>query len=586
MIQEEQFSALEHKPLHGRSNVSWDSYRQYGYHGDPAQNEYKNTGIERMINKDLSRDELLEKAVQMKQGEYTNEGAFVMNTMPTGRSADDKYIVPCDMPIWYGKVNNMMDNAHFGTLYEHALGYLQQKEELFEENLWAGADPKHRKHVRFLSSSPAHAAFADTMLIVPTEEELNKMQVSEADFTIIHAPDLQAVPGEENDGTKSGTAIAADFNTGKAVITGTQYSGEVKKLVFTYMNGIMPSEGVFPMHASAVTVEADGENGEKKRKSAIFFGLSGTGKTTLSSAPDMELVGDDEIIWTEQGKVSNIEGGCYPKAIRLNPEKEPQIYSEINSKGAIMENVVVKDGVPDFNDESITENTRGSFTLQDREGWTGMGEEPSDIFLLTADADGVLPPISKLNDEQTQYYYLLGPTSKVAGTEKGVTKPTFTCSPGFGGPFLPRYPIEYARMFETKLREMKERGKPVNVWLINTGWTGEAYDEKGEFDPNKRMDINITRKLISAAISGKLKDVEMETLSVFGLQIPKECPGLDPKDLNPENFWAGKKDLYDEKVRGAAEKYEKNFAQYEFVPEGVKRAGPKMQESGGTKTTT
>jgi phosphoenolpyruvate carboxykinase (ATP) len=406
--------------------------------------------------------------------------------------------------------------------------------------------------VRVITESPWHALFAKTLFIDPTDEELAGI---EPDALVLHAPSMTAVPDE--DGTRSATFICLHPSRTEVVIGGTFYAGEIKKSIFTVMNDRLPLEGVFPMHCSA-NVDDDG-------RVAVFFGLSGTGKTTLSADPARHLVGDDEHGWSDGG-VFNFEGGCYAKVIRLSAEAEPQIYATTRTFGTVLENVVMDErGVLDLDDDSKTENTRAAYKLEQIANAlpAKRAGHPSSVVFLTADAFGILPPIARLTRDQAMYWFLSGFTAKLAGTEIGVTEPQPTFSACFGAPFLPQPPSVYARMLGEKLDR-----HGVSVWLVNTGWTG------GPFGEGRRMPIRATRTLLDAALSGELEGVEYRVDETFGLEVPVEVPGVDSALLDPRSTWADP-DAYDAKARALAQMFRKNFERFEDAAPGVAAAGPR-----------
>ncbi len=519
---------------------------------------------------DLPVEELLDISLEQHIGQRTPEGAFVVSTGEhTGRSAKDKYIVePLPHGVFsgkidYGEVNNPLRRGDYKKLFGDVGQYVFEK-ETFEQNLETGADPDYRQHVRLFATSPWHAAFASHLLIEPSGERKQELQRHQPDITIYHTPEFFADPAIHH--TKGKTAIALDFDTGTIVIVGTSYAGEIKKAVFTYMQGELPAAGVATMHCAATTDE-HGEN------TALYFGLSGTGKTTLSQDPGRKLVGDDEHAWGDRG-VFNLEGGCYPKVINLSAVHEPEIYKATNRPGSILENVVLdKHGRPDFGNASRTENTRSAFSIQEQEGWTGMAPPPKNIIFLTADASGVLPPVARLTPEQAMYYLLSGYTSKVAGTEKGVTEPEPTFSTCFGAAFLPLKPQVYADLIGEKIRQHEP-----NVWLVNTGWSGEAY-KNGSFDPKQRMSLSgVTRPIIRAITSGELSRVPTIPIPVFGLYMPIFCPGVVNSSfvLNPRSSWS-KQRAYEEGSHQLARKFAENFAKkFADVAANILQAGPQV----------
>jgi phosphoenolpyruvate carboxykinase (ATP) len=514
---------------------------------------------------DLPITVLLQKAGQRNEGKFTKDGALVVRTQPTGRSAKDKLIVPSTQKvIWFGPVNNEISAENFLILKNDVCQHLKEQPELFIQNVYLGAG-KEKKHVRFVTTKAWNAAFVDRLYIVPAEKEKQKLQQSEPDLTIFHAPHFKADP--EKHKTISDKAIALDFDRKEIIIAGTQYGGETKKAGFSYMNGEMPGKNILPMHCSAIITQ--------KGETAVFFGLSGTGKTTLSSDEGMTLIGDDEHGWGPNG-IFNFEGGCYPKVIKLNQDSEPKIWDATNRHGSLMENVIISsDGTPDFHNISLTENTRSAFTLQEDKKWSGKAGHPKNILFLTADASGILPPIAQLTKEQAQFYFISGYTSKVAGTEQGVIQPEPTFSACFGEPFLPLHPSLYAKLLSEKVSQQEEKGNQVNIWMVNTGWNGNAYDKDGVFNPDKRMSLKLTRALVKAVVNGDLDHVEKEEMPIFGLQIPKICPGVNPENLNPQNSWI-EKILYEKNTNKLAQQFNNNFQKYKkHVPENVKQAAPR-----------
>jgi phosphoenolpyruvate carboxykinase (ATP) len=444
-----------------------------------------------------------------------------------------------------------MDEEHFEGLREKVVDHLNGG-DLYVVNAFAGADPAHRLLVRVISDSPWHALFAKTLFIEPSEEELRDF---EPDALVLHAPGVEADP--EEDETRSETFIVLHPTRAEVLIGGTEYAGEIKKSIFTVMNDRLPLEGVFPMHCSA--------NVDDQGRVAIFFGLSGTGKTTLSADPERRLIGDDEHGWGDQG-VFNFEGGCYAKVIRLSPDAEPEIYQATHSFGTVLENVVVDDrGVMDLNDASKTENTRAAYKLEQIEN--ALPEKraghPSSVVFLTADAFGVLPPIARLTRDQALFYFLTGFTAKLAGTEIGVTEPQPTFSCAFGAPFLPQKATVYARMLGQKL---DEHGSA--VWLVNTGWTG------GPYGVGKRMPIAATRALLRAALDGELDGAEYRTDPIFGFEVPVEVPGVESSLLDPRSTWSDS-EAYDEKARYLATRFKDNFEKF-GADDNIVQAGPRV----------
>jgi phosphoenolpyruvate carboxykinase (ATP) len=510
------------------------------------------------VHHNLSPAVLLEHAVRRGEGRLTKGGAFVGQTVPhTGRSPDDKFVVRepgTEAQIWWGKVNVALDPDHFAALLDDVREHLAEQ-ELYVSDLWAGANSDHRLNVRFVSPNAWHSVFVNNMFIIPPASEREGMDPG---FTVLHAPEMEADPTKH--GTRTGTFIALDFSQQLILIGGTRYAGELKKSIFTVMNYLMPHEGVLPMHCSA-NMGRDGDV-------ALFFGLSGTGKTTLSADPERALIGDDEHGWSDDG-VFNFEGGNYAKVIRLSPEGEPLIHSASTRFGAILENVTMDEETRevDFDDDSTTENTRSSYPISFIPGavMKGMAGHPKNVVFLTADAFGVMPPIAKLTPEQAMYHFLSGYTAKLAGTERGVTEPKAAFSACFGAPFLPLPPSVYAGMLGQKLAQ-----HGAQVWLVNTGWTG------GAFGTGKRMKLAHTRAMVRAALSGQLDDVKTHPDPVFGLHIPENVPGV-PKDvLDPKSTWPDAAE-YDQAAAKLAGMFRDNFEKFAAgVSEGVRSAGPKV----------
>jgi phosphoenolpyruvate carboxykinase (ATP) len=474
----------------------------------------------------------------------------------TGRSPKDKFIVRepgSEARIWWGEVNAEISEEHYDGLRDKVASRLSEG-DVYVIDAFAGADPAHRLAVRVITESPWHALFAKTLFIDPTDEELDEM---EPQALVLHAPSVSAVP--EEDATRTETFVCLHPSRIEVVIGGTFYAGEIKKSIFTVMNDRLPLDGVFPMHCSA--------NLDDAGRVAVFFGLSGTGKTTLSADPERHLIGDDEHGWSDDG-VFNGEGGCYAKVIRLSAEAEPEIYGTTRAFGTVLENVVLDEqGVLDLDDDSKTENTRAAYKLEQIANAlpTKRAGHPSSVVFLTADAFGILPPIARLTRDQALYWFLSGFTAKLAGTEIGVTEPQPTFSACFGAPFLPQPPSVYARMLGEKL-DAHPRAK---VWLVNTGWTG------GPFGQGRRMPIDATRTLLDAALSGDLDGVEYRLDPTFGLDIPVAVPGVDSALLDPRSTWA---DLaaYDAKAAELARMFRENFTRFADVAPGVAAAGPRI----------
>ncbi len=511
----------------------------------------------RQIHLNLSVPALYEKAVQGKEGLIAKGGPFVVKTgTHTGRSPLDRFIVrepSSESLVDWGSVNRPLEPEKFDSLHRRLLSYLEQR-ELFVQDLYLGAEPRYRIPVRVVTEYAWHNLFARTMFILPP---MSTVHQNENLFTIISAPGFTADP--DKDGTRSEIFIIINFDKRIALIGGTSYAGEMKKCGFTIMNYLLPQRGVFPMHCSA--------NVGKEDDVALFFGLSGTGKTTLSADPQRVLIGDDEHGWSEDG-IFNFEGGCYAKVIRLSKEAEPEIHQTTRMFGTLLENVVIDEVTReiDLDDMTFTENTRGAYPISfvPNASETGIAGHPKNMILLTADAFGVMPPIARLTAAQAMYYFLSGYTAKVAGTEKGLGKePEATFSACFGAPFLPQHPAVYAKMLGEKMKKHH-----VDAWLVNTGWTG------GPFGIGERVKIIYTRAMIRAALTGVLRQIKMVCDPVFGLQIPVVCPGVPSEVLNPRNTW---KDAaaYDQAARVLAGRFKKNFERFaEGVPSEVRDSGP------------
>ena len=506
--------------------------------------------------RNLSVSQLVKESVRRQESRLASNGALVALTGPyTGRSPKDRYIVEDDVTratVDWGEVNHPIAPRNFARLHQKVLTYLQSK-DAFVQDCFVGADRAYRMPIRVITELAWHSLFARQLFVRPTEQERTSHS---PEFTIIYAPGLQAEPGK--DGTRSEAFVILNFTKKLVLIGGTRYAGEMKKSVFSLLNFLLPARSVFPMHCSANM----GRNGDV----ALFFGLSGTGKTTLSADPNRRLIGDDEHGWSDNG-VFNFEGGCYAKCIRLSPAKEPEIWNALRF-GSVLENVVLDDDTlaPDYDDDSITENTRAAYPVDfiDNAVIPGVAGCPRNIVFLTADAFGVLPPISRLTREQAMYQFLSGYTAKVAGTERGLgNEPSATFSACFGAPFLPRKPAEYAEMLGQKLRE-----HPVDCWLVNTGWTG------GPYGIGRRMDLPHTRAMLSAALSGVLNEVDYGQHPIFGLTVPKSCPGVPPEVLDARGMWADSA-AYDETARNLASRFRDNFEKFSGVPEAVKAAGPR-----------
>ena len=509
------------------------------------------------VHWNLSPVQLYERALERGEGRLAHMGAFAAITSPhTGRSPGDRFFVRETLTgdtVDWDSVGTPLSEEDFYALREEVIAFLDGQ-ELFVRDARAGADPNHVLNVRVVNHKAWHNLFAYNMFLRPTPDELAAFQ---PEFTVLHAPGFQADPRKH--GTASGTFIVINFKERQVLIGGSNYAGEIKKSIFTVMNYMLPDQGVLPMHCSA-NIGPDGDT-------ALFFGLSGTGKTTLSADPERSLIGDDEHGWGDGG-VFNFEGGCYAKAIRLSLESEPEIYRATQMFGTILENVVLREGTAeiDFDDATITQNTRASYPLDyiPNAVIPSRGDHPKNVVFLTADAFGVLPPMSKLTPEQAMYHFLSGYTAKVAGTERGVTEPEATFSSCFGAPFLPRHPGVYAKMLGERLREHGS-----NVWLVNTGWSGGGYGV------GSRMKLSYTRAMVRAALAGGLDDVAATADPFFGLHVPAEVPDVPPEILNPRDTWGNGAD-YDAAAEKLAAMFKENFGRFEAqVEDGVGAAGPK-----------
>ncbi|HEX4737791.1 MAG TPA: phosphoenolpyruvate carboxykinase [Allosphingosinicella sp.] len=508
------------------------------------------------IQWNLGTPQLVEEALRRGEGLLAKDGPLVVRTgKHTGRSAKDKYIVrdaETDATIWWDN-NAAMTPDHFARLKSDFLMALGEKESLFVADLYGGSQPEHRVRVRVINELAWHNLFIRTLLVRPAADDLPGF---EPEFTIIDLPTFRAIP--ERHGCRSETVIAVNLTERLILIGGTAYAGEMKKSVFGILNYLLPAEGVMPMHCSA--------NIGPKGDTAVFFGLSGTGKTTLSADASRTLIGDDEHGWSDTA-VFNFEGGCYAKMIRLSPEAEPEIFATTKRFGTVLENVVIDPDTRelDLDDATHAENTRGAYPIEfisncSREN---MGPVPKNIVFLTADAFGVLPPIARLTPDQAMYHFLSGYTAKVAGTEIGVTEPEATFSTCFGAPFMPRHPSVYGNL----LKERIAKGN-VRCWLVNTGWTG------GKYGVGKRMPIRETRALLNAALDGSLNDAEFRIDENFGVEVPVAVPGVDSAILNPRDTWADKED-YDATAAKLVKLFIDNFAKFEaHVDQGVREAAP------------
>ena len=510
------------------------------------------------VHFNLSTAALYEHAIRRNEGVLAQEGPLVCRTgAHTGRSPNDKFVVKepsSEAQVWWGKVNKPIDAAHFDVLRRDIISHLKSQ-ELFVQDLYAGADSEYRLSVRFIHEFAWQNLFVRNLFIVPPAAALAGFQPQ---FTVMTAPSFKADPARH--GTRSDVGIVVNLASREVLICGTSYAGENKKSIFSVLNYLLPLRGVLPMHCSA-NVGAAGDT-------ALFFGLSGTGKTTLSSDPDRRLIGDDEHGWSDRG-VFNFEGGCYAKMIRLSEEAEPQIYATTRRFGTVLENVVIDLATRtlNFDDASLTENSRGAYPIEfiDNAVPTGTAGHPQNIVMLTADAYGVLPPIARLSAEGAMYHYLSGYTAKVAGTEKGVTEPSATFSTCFGAPFLPLNPNVYARQLGERIARYNSR-----VWLVNTGWTG------GPHGIGTRMKIAYTRAMIRAALSGELDTVQYQRQPVFNIDVPASCPGVPEAVLDPRGTWADKA-AYDQQAAKLARMFMENFkTNFADAEPNVAAAGPKV----------
>ena len=512
--------------------------------------------IGRSVRANLSTAALYEHAIRDAEGLISADGPLVVRTgKHTGRSPKDKFIVrepTSESKVWWGEVNRPIDEAHYDAFRRRLLGHLAER-DVYAQDCYVGAAVEHRRSLRVYTETAWASIFVENLFIRPDRDALREFVPN---FTIIDAPSFMADPAV--DGTRSDTAILVHLGRREILIAGTEYAGEIKKSAFTVMNFLLPDEDVLPMHSS-VNVGATGDP-------VVFFGLSGTGKTTLSADPERTLIGDDEHGWGPDG-VFNFEGGCYAKTIRLSPMYEPDIFATTKRFGTILENVDL-DPVTralDLDSERITENTRAAYPIHfiSNASTEGIAGHPRHVILLTADAFGVLPPISRLSHDQAQYHFISGYTAKLAGTEVGVREPKATFSACFGAPFMPRHPAEYARMLAERLA-----AHDVPVWLVNTGWTG------GPYGAGTRMDINHTRQMVRAAIGGRLADVRYERDERFGLDVPTGVPGVPSEVLRPRDTWDDPA-AYDRQAETLARMFAANFAAYaDGVSAAVRAAGP------------
>jgi len=508
----------------------------------------------------LSTPALYEEAIRRYEGSLSHLGPIVIRTgQYTGRLPKDKFLVrewSSENKIWWGKINRPMSPEKFDALKYRLCAYLQGK-DIFVEDCYAGADEKYRVPIRIISERAGAALFARTMFIRELDPE--KLAQHLPEFTVLHAPGFHADP--EIDGTHSEAFVLLHFGKKLILIGGTGYAGEIKKSIFTVMNYLLPQQNVMAMHCSA-------NYGKDKDDAAIFFGLSGTGKTTLSADPERTLIGDDEHGWSDDG-VFNFEGGCYAKVIKLSHEGEPEIYETTRRFGTILENVTMDMDTRhiDLDDASVTENTRAAYPITHIPNMTRIGTagHPKHIIMLTCDAFGVLPPVARLTSDQAMYHFLAGYTAKVAGTEAGIKEPQATFSPCFGAPFMALPPTVYAKLLGDKIAK-----HDVDVWLVNTGWNGGPYGQ------GQRIKLGFTRAMVKAVLSGSLKNVATKPDPIFGMAIPQSCPGVPDEILNPRNTWKDKA-AYDCKARELAAMFEKNFAENApDAPANIKNAGPKQ----------
>lgn len=513
-------------------------------------------------NLNLTPAALVEKTIVLGQGKLSSTGALVVSTGKfTGRSPKDRFIVKDSITedkVDWGNINLPISTENYNKLLKKMLAHVEKQEEVYTRQVYACANPNYKLKIKVVTECPWQNIFVYNMFIRPSEKELVNF---EEDWKVYAFPSVKADP--KTDGTRQDNFSVINFSEKTIIIGGTAYTGEIKKGIFSVLNFLLPTgNNVLSMHCSANV----GEKGD----SALFFGLSGTGKTTLSNDPERRLIGDDEHGWSKES-IFNFEGGCYAKTIDLSPRKEPQIFDAIKF-GALLENVVFKEGgnTVDYEDSSITQNTRVSYPIYHIPNimYNSRGDVPQNIFFLTCDAFGVLPPISKLTVEQAMYHFLCGYTAKIAGTEEGITEPETTFSTCFGAPFLPLHPTVYADLLGEKIRQGNRSGDGnINVWLVNTGWTGGSYGE------GSRMELAFTRAMVKAALNGELDNVEYSTHPIFGLSIPKKCPDVPNAVLNPRDTWRNEED-YDRVAYNLAERFVKNFEQY------ADRADPEILAAG------
>jgi len=520
----------------------------------------QNIATSAVLHWNLITAPLVEHAIRRGEGSLAAEGPLVVATgKHTGRSAKDKFIVrdaETETNVWWGKTNQAMTPAHFAALKADFLAELGKRDELFVQDLYGGSQPEHRVRVRVINELAWHNLFIRTMLVRPDAEALADFV---PEYTIIDLPSFRADPARH--GTRGETVIAVNFTDKLILIGGTAYAGEMKKSVFGLLNYLLPEQGIMPMHCSA--------NIGPRGDTAIFFGLSGTGKTTLSADASRTLIGDDEHGWSDTA-VFNFEGGCYAKMIRLSPEAEPEIFATTRRFGTVLENVVMdpETRMLDLDDATLAENSRGSYPIDfiPNASADNLGPVPKNMIFLTADAYGVLPPIARLTPEQAMYHFLSGYTARVAGTEIGVTEPEATFSTCFGAPFMPRHPSVYGNLLKKRIAEGN-----VTCWLVNTGWTG------GKYGVGHRMPIKATRALLNAALDGSLNAAAFRVDPYFGFEVPVAVPGVDSAILDPRETWPDKAD-YDATAEKLVDQFVENFAQFEdHVEAGVRAAAPKAR---------
>ncbi|MBN1200215.1 MAG: phosphoenolpyruvate carboxykinase (ATP) [Anaerolineae bacterium] len=521
----------------------------------------ENHGFENLEREywNLSTPALYEQVVRHREGVIAHLGALVVRTGDhTGRSPNDKFIVrepSSEDKIWWGSINQDCTEQNFNDLHQRMMSFFQNR-SVFIQDCYAGTDPNYRVPIRIITETAWHNVFARNLFVRIFDPDQLRNHVPE--FTVICAPSLNAIP--ERHCTSSGAFIVLHLGKRIVLIGGTRYAGEIKKSVFTFMNYILPQQGVMAMHCSA-------NYGQDRDDVALFFGLSGTGKTTLSNDVTRTLIGDDEHGWSDNG-IFNFEGGCYAKVIRLSPEGEPEIYQATRRFGTVLENVKIDASRRrvDLDDATFTENTRAGYPITHipNADYSGIGGHPKNIIFLTADAFGVMPPIARLTPEQAQYHFMAGYTAKVAGTETGITEPQATFSTCFGAPFMPLHPTVYARLLAEKVKQHN-----VRMWMVNTGWTG------GPHGVGHRMELAYTRQMVRAALSGDLDDIETVTDPVFGFAIPTQVPGVPAEVLLPRNTWADP-DAYDTKARDLVGRFHAYMKQFEDqTSDAVKAAAPK-----------